>query len=164
MASLTATMTSPPPCIMFLVALPLSYDQTLMPYILPHLGEGNQPIVLRTGMHIAIQIPHERGMIQAQVGPILYTTNVGVARCLCSRSSQCLTQVIMPRQLDCIDFFLTLWDRVLLVSPFHSPRVWEVLEIAHFFLEQRIFRRRRNSDSELGSVRTAMSSMQTRSV
>ena len=162
-------MTSPEPCIVFLLALPLSYDQTLTPYILPHPGEGNQPIVLRTGTRIAIQFPHERGVVRAQVGPILYTTSTGVARCLCSRSSRCPTKVIMPRSLDIIDFYLTLWDRVLLVSPFHSPRVREVLEIAHFFPEQRIFRRRRNSDSELGSartasVRTATHSMRTRSM
>jgi len=152
-STITATMTSPTPCVMFLVALPLSYNQTLTLYILPHLGEGNQP-----------QFPHERGVVQAQVGLILYTTNVGVARCLCSCSSWCPTQVIMPRLLNPIDFYLTLWDCVLLVSPFHSPHVQEVLEILHFFPERRTFRRWWNSDSELDSVRTATSSMQMRLV
>ena len=47
---ITITVTSPTPCIVFLVTLPLSYDQTLTLYILPHLGEGNQPIVLCTGV------------------------------------------------------------------------------------------------------------------
>ena len=59
-------------------SLPLSYNQTLTPYILPHLGEGDQPIVLCTGTCIALQFPHDRGMIRVEVGLILYTTNVGV--------------------------------------------------------------------------------------
>ena len=134
-------MTSPVPCVVFLVALPLTYNQTLMLYILPHPGEGNQPIVLHTGTCIAIQFPHERGVVQVQVDPILYTTNVGVVHCLCLCSSRCPTQVIMPWLLNPIDFYLTMWDHVLLVSPFHSPHIWEVLEISHFFPEQRIFRR-----------------------
>src|SRR3984957_18805329 len=154
-------MTSSEPCVVFLVVLPLSYNQMLTPY--SHPGEGNQLIILCTGTHLAIQFPHKRGVVQVQVGPILYTTNIGVAHCLCSRSSRCPTQVIIPRFLDPINFYLTLWDRILLVSPFHS-HVWEVLEIVHFFPERQTFRRWQNSDSELDSVRTATSSMRTRSV
>ena len=139
----TAAMPQATPPVVFYIALPLSLDDSLTPMILPCQGNTSNPIVIRYGTPLILITPHAANSVNATVGPILYSTALGVTRSLGSQSALCPAQIIMPRRLHPLDFAITLCRRMLFVSPSHSPGFMMKLKETHFLPKQIMIRRSR---------------------
>jgi len=139
-------MTSPAPRLVFLIASPVLCDDLLTPYIIPHPGNDGQPVILRSGTPLLLVFVGPQWAVRAEVGPILCSDDNGVMRALSSQSPRCPAAVVMPRSLQPIDFYISLWDRLLLVSPTLPPRVLQVVSFSHNLPEWTASQERRGDE------------------
>ena len=121
----------------FCLNLELNFSSELNCSIpIPHWGNSLHPVVLCTGITFVLIIPHNHYLVYAVAGLILYMNATGVAWCLASQSSLWLTQVIMPWWVFFPDFYLTVYNWTLLVSPTHSSKVMWTLRTTHFLPDE----------------------------